>query len=646
MKNNKITISVITVCKNAEKYIEETIQSVVNQKNKNISFNLEYFIFDGNSSDNTNKIISKYSEKYPEIHHFIEDDNGLYDGLVKGFLKVKGEIVSYINAGDFYYKNAFSSALNFFNKNIEINWITGAKVIYNEESEIVRYIVPFKYRRKLIEKGVYGKNLPFIQQESTFWKKKLLDLVNFEYLKTLKKSGDMYLWHCFSKKYDLFTVDTYFSGFKFHENQLTFRETGNTDPYLQEASKFLEKKSFFDYFYILIDGFFWLLSKYNSNILNRFNKNNLIYNIERKEWVLRSRISEKYVGWACEINKNQGEGKLATNFISYLSNNKHISIYIKTLKNKIQFSKGKIVYSQKELISEKNNLNFFEKYINPFIGVLYLWYNYLMGKRVIYVNFLPLWNFLIFLTLPPKTILGPITGTTKINSSNKLENFLRKFIMPFSFKISCALINFRKRNILLATESLKEIVNDKVQNKKYYNFSLDELLKEKNFISIPYDKRKYDFCIYFRNHPNKNINFLERFIREFSELFPEKKMVVFGDKPDLLKSNNVELLGMVDNSKVLTYLNNSKFSIVSDETLFSFFMLDSIRNNVNIFFNNRDYILDKNLSKFVSQLHPINFGNFEESIIEIRKRILDTSNLPNYDIYDVKNFYSDYFQNF
>jgi glycosyltransferase involved in cell wall biosynthesis len=646
LKNNKITISVITVCKNAEKYIEETIQSVVNQKNKNISFNLEYFIFDGNSSDNTNKIISKYSEKYPEIHHFIEDDNGLYDGLVKGFLKVKGEIVSYINAGDFYYKNAFSSALNFFNKNIEINWITGAKVIYNEESEIVRYIVPFKYRRKLIEKGVYGKNLPFIQQESTFWKKKLLDLVNFEYLKTLKKSGDMYLWHCFSKKYDLFTVDTYFSGFKFHENQLTFRETGNTDPYLQEASKFLEKKSFFDYFYILIDGFFWLLSKYNSNILNRFNKNNLIYNIERKEWVLRSRISEKYVGWACEINKNQGEGKLATNFISYLSNNKHISIYIKTLKNKIQFSKGKIVYSQKELISEKNNLNFFEKYINPFIGVLYLWYNYLMGKRVIYVNFLPLWNFLIFLTLPPKTILGPITGTTKINSSNKLENFLRKFIMPFSFKISCALINFRKRNILLATESLKEIVNDKVQNKKYYNFSLDELLKEKNFISIPYDKRKYDFCIYFRNHPNKNINFLERFIREFSELFPEKKMVVFGDKPDLLKSNNVELLGMVDNSKVLTYLNNSKFSIVSDETLFSFFMLDSIRNNVNIFFNNRDYILDKNLSKFVSQLHPINFGNFEESIIEIRKRILDTSNLPNYDIYDVKNFYSDYFQNF
>ena len=102
----------------------------------------------------------------------------------------------------------------------------------------------------------------------------------------------------------------------------------------------------------------------------------------------------------------------------------------------------------------------------------------------------------------------------------------------------------------------------------------------------------------------------------------------------------------MDNNKILAYLNNSKFSIVSDETLFSFFMLDSIRNNVNIFFNNRDYILDKNLSKFVSKLHPINFDNFEDSIIEIRKKTLDTSKLPNYEIYDVKNFYSDYFQSF
>ena len=242
MINKKITITVVTVCKNAEKYIEETLLSVINQNNKDEKFNLEYIIYDGNSEDNTNNIIQKYAKIHPEIKHYIEDDEGLYDGLVKGFSKATGEIVSYINAGDFYYKNAFSSVVNFFGNNKNINWITGAKVIYNENSEIVKYLVPFKYRRNLIFKGAYGKNLPFIQQESTFWKKKLFELVDLNYLKTLKKSGDMYLWHCFSKEYDLYTVDSYFSGFKFHENQLTFKETGNTDPYLKEASKFLKKK--------------------------------------------------------------------------------------------------------------------------------------------------------------------------------------------------------------------------------------------------------------------------------------------------------------------------------------------------------------------------------------------------------------------
>ena len=48
---------------------------------------------------------------------------------------------------------------------------------------------------------------------------------------------------------------------------------------------------------------------------------------------------------------------------------------------------------------------------------------FLRGRKVIYVNFLPLWNFLIFLLLPPGSILGLITGTTKINSQSYFERF-------------------------------------------------------------------------------------------------------------------------------------------------------------------------------------------------------------------------------
>ena len=646
MINKKITITVVTVCKNAEKYIEETLLSVINQNNKDEKFNLEYIIYDGNSEDSTNNIIQKYAKIHPEIKHYIEDDEGLYDGLVKGFSKATGEIVSYINAGDFYYKNAFSSVVNFFGNNKNINWITGAKVIYNENSEIVKYLVPFKYRRNLIFKGAYGKNLPFIQQESTFWKKKLFELVDLNYLKTLKKSGDMYLWHCFSKEYDLYTVDSYFSGFKFHENQLTFKETGNTDPYLKEASKFLKKKNIKDYFHILTDGFFWVLSKYHSNILNSFNKNNIIYDIEEKQWVVDDNLSKKYVAWACEINRNQGEGKLAQNFLNYLSEIKRISINIKTLNNKIKISNGKLIYSYKELFTVKNQLNFFEKYLNPLVGVFYLWYNFLRGRKVIYVNFLPLWNFLIFLLLPPGSILGPITGTTEINSHSYFERFLRKYIMPSTFRISMSIINFRKLDILFATESLKHIVEKKIKNRIFYNFSLNEISSFDDKKTNTFHDRQYDFCLYFRKHPNKNELFFKKFIDNFKVNFPGRKLIIFGDDPEVEENDNIKFLGTVDNKIILNYLNQTKFSIVSDETLFSFFMLDCLSKNVAVFYNKKNYTFDQRLINLVAKVHQINFNNFEESLSKINEILNRTQEIPNYKFENFKDYYADYFLKF
>ena len=110
-----------------------------------------------------------------------------------------------------------------------------------------------------------------------------------------------------------------------------------------------------------------------------------------------------------------------------MSFKKNLSIDTKTLNNRIKFSKGRLVFSNKEPSSRKNDLiYFFEKYINPFIGIIYIWFNFLIGKKVIYTNFLPLWNFLIFLLLPPKTILGPITGTTQISSQKIHRSFFKK----------------------------------------------------------------------------------------------------------------------------------------------------------------------------------------------------------------------------
>ena len=52
-------ISIVTVCYNASKAIEETLLSVINQTYEDV----EYIVIDGGSTDGTVDIIKKYSGK-------------------------------------------------------------------------------------------------------------------------------------------------------------------------------------------------------------------------------------------------------------------------------------------------------------------------------------------------------------------------------------------------------------------------------------------------------------------------------------------------------------------------------------------------------------------------------------------------------
>ena len=90
-------ISIITVVYNGEKYLEETIQSVINQTYKNI----EYIIIDGGSSDGTVDIIKKYET---EIDYWVsEKDRGIYDAMNKGAKLATGDFINFMNADDVIY---------------------------------------------------------------------------------------------------------------------------------------------------------------------------------------------------------------------------------------------------------------------------------------------------------------------------------------------------------------------------------------------------------------------------------------------------------------------------------------------------------------------------------------------------------------
>jgi len=92
-------ITVITVVLNGEKYLEQTIQSVINQTYPNV----EYIIIDGGSTDGTLDIVKKYEDR---IDYWVsEKDRGIYDAMNKGITTATGSYVLLLNSDDYFFAN-------------------------------------------------------------------------------------------------------------------------------------------------------------------------------------------------------------------------------------------------------------------------------------------------------------------------------------------------------------------------------------------------------------------------------------------------------------------------------------------------------------------------------------------------------------
>jgi glycosyltransferase involved in cell wall biosynthesis len=265
-------ITIITPCYNAEDFITKTIDSVINQSG---DFEIEYIIVDGNSKDNTLAIINSYKNNWSlnsnsEIIVLSEKDNGMYDALSKGFKLSTGEIITYINADDILMPNALSTIADIFKTNADVKWVTCGNLNINEKGEIINFRLPLNYDKDLVLKGYYGKKLPFIQQEGTFWKKEIMDKVDLDVLKSFKYAGDYYIWHCFSKYYSLYIIQTFLAGFRIRKGQLS----ENLALYFNEYNKICDKPTIISEIKFLYYSIFIFLENF---VRSRLKKNFIYY---------------------------------------------------------------------------------------------------------------------------------------------------------------------------------------------------------------------------------------------------------------------------------------------------------------------------------------------------------------------------------
>lgn len=137
---SRITLTIATVCYNAEKDIKDTVESVIPFVNDGV----EYVIIDGGSNDGTLDILLNYKNSISNI--VSERDEGIYDAMNKAIKLAKGRWIIFINCGDLL----LSVPSELYDENhFNMDCILGS-VMVDDNKLIKAKVSPFIYIRNTI----------------------------------------------------------------------------------------------------------------------------------------------------------------------------------------------------------------------------------------------------------------------------------------------------------------------------------------------------------------------------------------------------------------------------------------------------------------------------------------------------------------
>jgi glycosyltransferase involved in cell wall biosynthesis len=223
-------LCIVTPCRNAASYIDETIFSVVSQAGP---FSIRYHVQDGGSSDGTVEKLEAWrrvlGSNFPrsceavEFSYASEPDGGMYDAVARGFGACgPGDVMAWINADDRYMPSAFAIVAHVLERWPDIEWIAG-RISIVTQAGFQKHLSARLFPRKAIRAGVFDlRHFPklAIAQDSTFWRNALWNAargINVD----LKLIGDYDLWRRFARHADLVTIDATLSSFRERPGQLS-----------------------------------------------------------------------------------------------------------------------------------------------------------------------------------------------------------------------------------------------------------------------------------------------------------------------------------------------------------------------------------------------------------------------------------------
>jgi glycosyltransferase involved in cell wall biosynthesis len=222
-------ISIVTPSFNQNRFLEETIRSVLEQGYPN----LEYVIVDGGSTDGSVDTIRKYASQL--AYWVSEQDGGQSEAINKGFAQCTGEIITFCNSDDVYLPGTLQDVAEAFCANPECGAIVGGFYYIDGNSQRTSGVRPPRLDKTapvdltLGPPGVYR-----LHQAATFFTRHTLDAVGRYVREDLKYTMDRELLYRVCRHYPIVLREQPYAAFRLHGES---KSVGHILPFAREFAQ-------------------------------------------------------------------------------------------------------------------------------------------------------------------------------------------------------------------------------------------------------------------------------------------------------------------------------------------------------------------------------------------------------------------------
>jgi glycosyltransferase involved in cell wall biosynthesis len=226
----KPLVSIIINCHNGEKYLDKTIKSVLGQNYKH----WEIIFFDNNSTDKSSFIVKKYKDR--RIKYFkSQKKHSLYKARNLAISKSKGELISFLDADDWWVKSKLNKQVKVFLKDQTIDVLYSNIYLYNEKKKTKKIYI----KRKLNYGRVTQKLLDKFEISilSTVVKKNIFNQIKFDNRYSIIGDFDFFVRLSLIKS--IAAIQEPLAYYRVHDSNLT---TNRIDLNIKELESWVSEK--------------------------------------------------------------------------------------------------------------------------------------------------------------------------------------------------------------------------------------------------------------------------------------------------------------------------------------------------------------------------------------------------------------------